>query len=259
LSAQITDNNYEERTTTMPDYFLSDDIYVEAGPKAKKFEKLIKRATTRGGIFQDLFAPFKWELKLALKGTKPLRYNPPKVTGSEKYTLDVRSDKRNGVRCERYLHIWNVPDPPDVAGVMQQLADSRDYSDINDLVFEEVQNQVLNVELATDDRFALKDTFVVVRQQLSTAYLGTHLYNANILQPLMEAKGWRNFGRFQSITGYLNSIMQIWQVPAAQGSQDHAAKALALPSKTALGEVAAQFDSTARAEWRDTMKAYVAL
>jgi hypothetical protein len=243
----------------MPEYFLHDDIYIEDGEPAAEFERLVTASSKPGGLFDTLFQSFKWKLKLALKSTKPLQYLTRKERGSEICCRETRLEKDDGL-FRRYLHVWDVPDPPDAAGLMQQLADSSEYSAINALVFEEIQNLVLNVQPAANDSFELNDDFLVIRKQLSSATLGTHLFNADLLLPVMESKQWRNFGRFQSITGYLNSVIEIWHLPKAHIglSLNHLKASLELPPQSALAGVFRDFEESSRAEWQDSMQAYIA-
>src|SRR5690606_26799976 len=125
----------------MSDYFLYVDILVEDRQSAM-FEERVARLIRKQAEKRDAFSSYGWDFKLGLKASQPFEYKPPQRLNS---STRVKDERLENALCRRCVNVWNVPDPPDVALVMQQLADDSEYAEINDMVVREIQNLVLNI------------------------------------------------------------------------------------------------------------------
>jgi hypothetical protein len=159
----------------------------------------------------------------------------------------------------RYVHVWDVPDPPDVAALMEQLADSSEYAKVSALVLQESQNLVLN-GIRTDTTIGYDDTVIMFRRQLLQKDLGSFLFTSDLVLPQIQNKKWRSLGRFQAVTGYLNSVTEFWVVEnGGVPDFEKLIKSLELTPEHVLSKPFGALASLPQAEWRDEMTQYVKL
>jgi hypothetical protein len=242
----------------MADYFLHVDILVEE-KNARTFEGMVERLVrkqveSRSGAFYAA----RWQLELALKAVRPFEFEPSERSGSEVRVLDRRLEDK---LCRRYVNLWNVPDPPDVAEVMQQLADDSIYSGINAIVVREIQNLVLAIQYVPDIKqskgLPLDSKFVQVRRQFATPALGPYLFNGGALIPTIESKGWKSFGQYQNVTGHLNTVLELWRLPPPGGPQS--LKDVMKGTPPGIQQMYAELEALPLAEWQDVLQPYIKL
>jgi hypothetical protein len=248
----------------MADYYLHLEALIEE-ENTKQFEPLMTDLCET----VSSFAEEGWKFILALKSEQHIELQTAECFGSRIRTKDARC-KSNKFR--RYVHIWDVPDPPDVAKVMQLLADNTAYGKINALVVREIQNLLLNVSTPAASKAAkvkVGDRVIELQRQISVANLGEYLFTAGILAPVLEELGWLSFGRFQSITGRLNTVTELWRVAddavqLGQGAEDKQPLFM-LSKRTAefmnaqqgLKEMLFNLEKLPDATWQDKMKVYM--
>lgn len=217
----------------MADYYLQDDLLVEERNHGE-FEDLVGNFLTGGG-----FSKYGWRLILALRTAHPLEHESLETRYRERYrgkpvtVRDSRSTNAASARVYRYVHLWDVPDPPDIANVMQQSADDSRYTRINRLVRREIQNQMLRVDWLSTPTLsnAARRDFLFVTKHFRSRDLGPYLFNMGALIPALEHRGgWHSLGHFQNVTGPLNTLSEYWQVPP-EGTEPGAMEAVldALP------------------------------
>lgn len=248
----------------MADYYLHLEALIEEG-KTGEFEPqmtdLCRTVTS--------FADEGWKFILALKSDKPVEHQTPEQFGSRMRAKDARCESTS---FRRYVHIWDVPDPPDVAKVMQLLADNTAYGKINALVVREIQNLLLNVSTPAGSKAAkvkVGDRVVEFQRQIPVASLGEYLFTTGIVTPVLEELGWLSFGCFQSITGRLNTVTELWRladdVDAAGIAAEDRQPTFLRSKRTAeffdahpgLKALLDQLESLPNAKWLDEMKVYV--
>lgn len=243
----------------MADYFLHVDLLVEE-KNAATFEAMVEKLVRNQVEAQTgAFYAADWQLELALKATTPFEFAPPPRPVSE---VRVKDARLGSSLCRRYVNLWQVPDPPDVAKVMQQLADDSVYSGINAMVVREIQNLVLAVQSVQEVRGSAKGLpldarFMQLRKQFLTKDLGPYLFTAGALIPTIESKGYKTFGHYQNVTGHLNTIIELWQLPAAGTALSW--KELADGALPGVQQMFAELQELPQAEWHDSFQPYINL
>ncbi|NLE88552.1 MAG: hypothetical protein GX607_19410 [Myxococcales bacterium] len=235
----------------MADYYLHVELLVEE-KNAQDFENVVNDPRLR-----EIFAPFGWKLRYGLRGRKPRSLERGRERGSR--TLAKGSTQTEN--CVRFVNIWDVPDPPGLAEVMQRLTDDNVYVAANSIVVREIQNLVSVARPPSPA--GNTGTFIEVHRRFPVRNLGAFVYKSGIPVPLLESNGWINCGAYQALTGPLNSVTEVWytenRFENTPGTfYELVRKAGGLNgSGPWMEKICEELDTLPDQEWRDTMDSYL--
>lgn len=213
----------DRKTIAMPitEYVLHAEIVVPLH-RAQRFEALVGEFLDKGA-FARLDPEFDAQLLFGLRTPEPFDFAGNETLAGSSVCL--RSDSRlsKDKQAHRYTHVFTVPDlqDMDLARIMVRSADDHLYTEINRLTVQEVQNFRTRVRLdrAPNLPRERKQIFYVERQ-FASKNLGAYIFGIGACFPALEDEGWKNLGIYQAVTGELNTLTELWEMPDNSPAHD---------------------------------------
>jgi hypothetical protein len=206
---------------TIAEYILQAEIVVPAG-KAAQFEGLVGEFLDHGG-FSRLAPECDAQLLLGLRTAQPFDFDGNDAAPAPNLRFRTESRLRANKQAHRYVNVFRLPDLQslDLARLMVCCADDPLYSDINELVVQEVQNLRTRVKFSqVTPAPAASKQYYHVERQFQMKDLGAYLFGIGACFPALQQEGWKNLGLYQAITGELNTLAEFWEFPTESSAQD---------------------------------------